>query len=407
MSKSPSVNFLDRTTPPHIFTLIVLAGMSAMVMNLFLPSLPQMAKHFGVADGVMALSVPLFLYVSGTLQIFIGPISDRYGRRPILLGGITIFLLATIGCIMATNVTAFLVFRMLQASIAVCMVLSRAVIRDSFDQERSASMLAYVTMGMAVVPMISPALGGLLDEAFGWRANFWLFLGAGMALFTLVWFDLGETAKPSGLTLSQQFKEYPELLRSPRFWGYCLSSAFSSGAFFAYLGGGPFVGSEVFGMSPKWVGFFFGAPALGYFAGNWFTGRNAQRMGVNKLILLGAIGVTIGTGLMLILFLAGFGSATTFFGLMTLVGLGNGMVIPNATAGMLSVRPHLAGTASGLGGAIMIGGGACLASLAVFLLKPESGAYPLILIMLVTSISAVLAILSVYRRDARLKAVEQ
>lgn len=404
MQNKPTIRFLDHSTPPHIFTLIVLAGMSAMVMNMFLPSLPQMSKHFGVSDGIMALSVPLFLYVSSVLQLIIGPISDRFGRRPILLLGIAVFMLGTVGCILATNATMFLFFRMVQASIAVCMVLSRAVIRDSFDQEQSASMLAYVTMGMAVVPMISPAIGGLLDELFGWKANFWAFLIAGGCLFSLVWRDLGETVKPSGLTLTQQFKEYPELLRSPRFWGYCLASAFSSGAFFAYLGGGPFVGSVVFGMSPKWVGIFFGAPAVGYFAGNWYTGRNAQRLGVNRLILAGALAVSIGAAMMLLVFWAGFGTPATFFGLMTIVGLGNGMVIPNATAGMLSVRPHLAGTASGLGGAIMIGGGACLASLAVFLLKPETGAYPLILIMLVTSMSAVVAILTVYRREARLKA---
>ena len=381
-----------------------MAGMSAMVMNMFLPSLPQMSTFFGVDDGVMALSVPLFLFVSAILQIFIGPVSDRMGRRPVLLVGIAIFMLATIGCILATNITVFLIFRMIQAAIAVCMVLSRAVIRDSFDQEQSASMIAYVTMGMAVVPMISPAIGGFLDELFGWKANFWAFFFVGGALFALVWRDLGETVKPSGLTLTQQFKEYPELLRSPRFWGYCMASALSSGAFFAYLGGGPFVGSVVFGMSPKWVGVFFGAPAVGYFAGNWITGRNAKRLGVNKLILWGAIAVSCGTALMLGLFLIGFGSPLTFFGLMTCVGLGNGMVIPNATAGMLSVRPHLAGTASGLGGAIMIGGGAGLASLAVFLLKPETGAYPLILIMMFTSMAAVVAILGVYRREARIKA---
>lgn len=404
MQNKPVIRFLDRSTPPHIFTLIFMAGMSAMVMNMFLPSLPQMSTFFGVDDGVMALSVPLFLFVSAILQIFIGPVSDRMGRRPVLLVGIAIFMLATIGCILATNITVFLIFRMIQAAIAVCMVLSRAVIRDSFDQEQSASMIAYVTMGMAVVPMISPAIGGFLDELYGWKANFWAFFFVGGALFALVWRDLGETVKPSGLTLTQQFKEYPELLRSPRFWGYCMASALSSGAFFAYLGGGPFVGSVVFGMSPKWVGVFFGAPAVGYFAGNWITGRNAKRLGVNKLILWGAIAVSCGTALMLGLFLIGFGSPLTFFGLMTCVGLGNGMVIPNATAGMLSVRPHLAGTASGLGGAIMIGGGAGLASLAVFLLKPETGAYPLILIMMFTSMAAVVAILGVYRREARIKA---
>jgi DHA1 family bicyclomycin/chloramphenicol resistance-like MFS transporter len=406
MQNKPVIRFMDRSTPPHIFTLIFMAGMSAMVMNMFLPSLPQMSKYFGVTNGVMALSVPLFLFVSAVLQIFIGPISDRMGRRPVLLVGIAIFLLATIGCIISTNITVFLIFRMIQAAIGVCMVLSRAVIRDSFDQEQSASMIAYVTMGMAIVPMISPAIGGFLDEIFGWQANFWAFFLVGTALFALVWYDLGETVKPSGLTLTQQFKEYPELLGSPRFWGYCMASALSSGAFFAYLGGGPFVGSVVFGMSPKWLGIFFGAPAIGYFTGNWITGRNARRLGVNKLILWGALAVSGGTAVMLLVFLAGFGSPFTFFGLMTMVGLGNGMVIPNATAGMLSVRPHLAGTASGLGGAIMIGGGAGLASLAVFLLKPETGAYPVILIMMFTSMASVLAILTVYRREARLKATD-
>lgn len=404
MQKKPVIRFLDRSTPPHIFTLIFMAGMSAMVMNMFLPSLPQMSKFFGVEDGIMAMSVPLFLFVSAFLQIFIGPISDRMGRRPVLLVGIAIFMVASVGCVFATNVWWFLGFRMIQAAIAVCMVLSRAVIRDSFDQEQSASMLAYVTMGMAVVPMVSPAIGGLLDELFGWQANFWAFLIVGSALFALVWRDLGETVKPSGLTLVQQFREYPELLRSPRFWGYCLASAFSSGAFFAYLGGGPIVGAVVFGMSPLWVGICLGAPAVGYFAGNWITGRNAARLGVNKLILWGSLGVTFGTAMMLIFFWVGLGSPLTFFGLMTFVGLGNGMVIPNATAGMLSVRPHLAGTASGLGGAIMVGGGAALSLLAVFLLRPEWGAYPLILIMLITALAAVVAILSVYRREARIAA---
>lgn len=374
-----------------------------MVMNMFLPSLPLMADYYGTDYGFMQLSVPLFLAVSAVLQIFIGPVSDKLGRRPVLLWGIGLFMLATLGCIFAPNAGVFLGFRMAEATIAVCMVLSRAVIRDSFNQEDSASMIAYVTMGMAVVPMISPVIGGLLDEFFGWHSTFWVFFLFGGGLLLLVWADLGETAVSSGLTLNQQFREYPELLRSPRFWGYSMASGLCSGAFFAYLGGGPFVGSVVFGMSPKWVGFFFGAPAIGYFLGNWITGRNAQRLGVNLLILAGTISVSFGCALMLVVFLMGYGSPVTFFGLMTLVGLGNGMVIPNATAGILSVRPHLAGTASGLGGAIMIGGGAALASLVGFLLSPQTGAYPLILVMLCTALAALVSILLVYRREARIK----
>ncbi|WP_299962722.1 multidrug effflux MFS transporter [uncultured Roseobacter sp.] len=402
MRSTPDVRFLDRSTPPHIATLILLAGMSAMVMNMFLPSLRNMAEDFQTDYGTMNLSVGLYLGISAVLQVIIGPLSDKLGRRPVLLGGLFIFLLATIGCILATNATMFLFFRMCQATVAVAMVLSRATVRDMFAQDKAASMIGYVTMGMALVPMVAPMIGGLLDELFGWRANFWAFLLLGAMTLWLAWADQGETAQQSGKTLPEQFREYPELLCSPRFWGYSLSAAFCSGAFFAYLGGGSFVGEVVFGMSPFWVGVYFGAPAVGYFFGNMLTGLIAQRAGVNRLILIGSLINAGGMLLSLSLFLIGQGTALSFFGLMVFVGLGNGLVIPNATAGMLSVRPHLAGSASGLGGAIMIGGGGALSVLAGKLLTPETGALPLLYIMAATSVAAVTAILVVYRRERRL-----
>lgn len=402
MQNPPPIRFLDRTTPPHIATLILLSGMSAMVMNMFLPSLPNMTAYFQTEYGVMQLSVGLYLGVSAILQILIGPISDKFGRRPVILFGLSIFLIATLGCIYAPTAEIFLAFRVCQAMVAVAMVLSRAAVRDMFEQDKAASMIGYVTMGMAIVPMISPMLGGVLDELFGWRANFWaLFIMGAMTLW-LAWADQGETATKSGKTLTQQFGEYPALLTSPRFWGYSLAAGFCSGAFFAYLGGGPFVGSVVFGLSPFWVGIYFGAPALGYFFGNMFTGMLAQRVGINKLVLIGSLINAFGVFLSLLIFLLGHGSALSFFGLMTFVGLGNGLVIPNATAGMLSVRPHLAGSASGLGGAIMIGGGAGLSMLAGASLGPETGAFPLLYIMLATSTAAVLSILMVYRRERRI-----
>ncbi|WP_299554012.1 multidrug effflux MFS transporter [uncultured Tateyamaria sp.] len=402
MQAPHKVRFLDRTTPPHIATLILLAGVSAMVMNMFLPSLPNMTAYFDTEYRLMQLSVALYLAVSAIMQTIIGPISDNLGRRKVLMWGIGLFMLATLGCIFAPSAEVFLFFRMCQAVIAVAMVLSRAIIRDLYDQDHSASMIGYVTMGMAVVPMISPGIGGVLDEVFGWKSVFWFFFLTGGLLLWLVHSDVGETAQPSSKSLVGQFKEYPELLRSPRFWGYSLAAAFCSGSFFAYLGGAPFVGTEVFGMSPAQLGFFFGAPAIGYFIGNGLSGRFATQFGVNRLVLWGTLANAIGTFLSLAIFLAGVGTPVSFFGMMTFVGLGNGLVIPNATAGMLSVRPHLAGTASGLGGAIMIGGGAALSTLAGFLLTPETGAYPLLYIMCITGICALLAIGAVYRRERRL-----
>jgi len=155
-------------------------------------------------------------------------------------------------------------------------------------------------------------------------------------------------------------------------------------------------------MSPATLGLFFGAPALGYFLGNFITGRFATRYGVDRMVLWGCIANASGGAISLLIFSAGYGSPLSFFGMMTLVGLGNGLSIPNATAGMLSVRPHLAGTASGLGGAIMIGGGAGLSAWVGVLLTPETGAFPLLWMMFITALLGLCAILLVIRRARKL-----
>ncbi len=402
MTDLPRAEFLNRATPPHVLTLVTLAGSQAMAVNMFLPSLPAMAEHFGTEYSVIQLSVALFLASSGVLQILIGPLSDRFGRRPILLAGFGMFSLATIGCIFAPNVVVFLMFRMLQASIAVGMVLSRAIVRDMYDQEKSASVIGYVTMGMSIVPMLTPALGGVLQENFGWQASFWTLLITGLAVVVLIWADSGETNQSQSVSLAAQVRDYPILLTSQRFWGYAASAALSSGAFFAYLGGAPFVGVQVYGLAPDVFGLYFGAPALGYLVGNGLTGRYSARVGINRMILAGSILASVGIATALILSLVGYHAAIAFFAPMTFLGLGNGLVIPNATAGLLSVRPQLAGTASGLGGALMILGGAGLSALAGTFLDPQSGPYPLLSIQLTVILSSIVAIVWVMRREKRL-----
>ncbi|MGR3641378.1 multidrug effflux MFS transporter [Alterinioella nitratireducens] len=399
MSSLPRGRYLDRATPPHISTLIALTGIGALSMNVFLPSLPAMAEYFNADYALMQLSVSLYLAVNAVLQLFIGPISDRFGRRPVLLISLALFSLATLGCILAPTAVSFLVFRMGQAVIVSGLVLGRAVVRDMVPQAEAASMIGYVTMGMAVVPMIGPAFGGVLDQAFGWQANFILLLVAGLAVLALTWADLGETARSTTASFRDQVREYPELFASRRFWGYCLSATFASGAFFAFIGGAPFVGTDVFGLNSVQVGFAVGAPALGYFTGNFISGRYSVRKGVNWMITVGAMISTLGMLIPFVLALAGISTALSFFGSVTLVGLGNGMLMPNANAGMLSVRPHLAGSASGIGGAIMIFGGACLSAYAGWLLGPGSSAMPLIVIMLISSALALVAILYTMYRE--------
>ncbi|WP_274836968.1 multidrug effflux MFS transporter [Phaeobacter gallaeciensis] len=405
MTTTPRMNTSPRAprTAPHIGTLILLAGISALAMNVFLPSLPGMAVYFEVDYRLMQLSVALYLAVNAVVQILVGPISDKMGRRPVILASIILFLMATLGCIFAPNAEIFLFFRMAQAAIAATMVLSRAAVRDIYDTDKAASMIGYVTMGMAVVPMISPAIGGILDQIFGWQANFWLLVVLALGTYALTYFDFGETAQKSGKTLLAQFKEYPELFRSPRFWGYSLASGLASGAFFAYLGGAPFVGTQVYGLDPATLGICFAAPAVGYFLGNFVSGRFSMAFGVNRMVLWGCIINGVGVAISLGIALAGLDSLYTFFGFMTCVGLGNGMAIPNATAGAISVRPHLAGSASGLSGAIMIGGGAGLSAMAGWVLVPGATAVPLLAIMFVTAVLGLLAIILVIQREKSLQ----
>lgn len=389
-------------TPPHLLTLVALSGIAALSMNVFLPSLPGMARDFGVDYGVMQLSVSAYIGATAVLQLLAGPISDRFGRRPAVLGGLMIFLLATAGTLMADTAGMFLLFRMAQAAVATCMLVPRAVVRDLHEGEAAASMLGYVTMGMAVVPMIAPVLGGILDEAFGWQANFAMMGALGVLVLIITWRDMGETVRGGGTPMRQQIANYPVLARSVRFWGYCGAATLSAGCFFAYLGGAPYVGQHVFGLTPAEVGYFFAAPSIGYLLGNAISGRFSAHIGLNRMILWGAIICLAALAGALAADLSGIVSPWIFFGAIAFMGLGNGMVMPNANTGMMSVRPELAGTASGLGGALTVAGGAALSALAGALLTPGAGATPLLAIMVASAIGALIAILRVLRRERQL-----
>ncbi|MDF1599911.1 multidrug effflux MFS transporter [Mesorhizobium sp. YIM 152430] len=388
-------------TPPHIFTLVMATASSALAMNVFLPSLPAMARHFDADYSVVQLAVALYLVATAVLQLLIGPASDRFGRRPVLLICFAVFLVGTLAAIFAPTIEILLFCRILQAFSAAGMVLSRAIIRDTVGPDQAASKIGYVTMGMTLVPMIGPVIGGFLDELYGWQSTFLLTLAFGVTAFAIIWIDLGETNLRPSSSLFAQVRSYPELIKSERFWGYTLTAAFTSGTFFAFLGGGPYVASEIFGLSPSQYGFYFGFVSVGYMVGNFLSGRLSSRLGINTMLLTGNIVAATGMSVPLILYFAGYVSPASLFVPVMFVGLGNGMTLPNAMAGIVSVRPHIAGSASGLGGALQIGGGAGLSMLAGALLGPETGPAPLLWIMLASSCLGIVASLYVLNVAAR------
>ena len=317
MASSPSVRFLDRTTPPHILTLTLLAGISALNMSIFLPSLSGMTDYFGTSYATMQIAVSGYLLATAVLQFVIGPISDKIGRRPVVLVSLAIFVFATLSAMLSTTAETFLFFRLLQAAVATSISLSRAIVRDMFDDRKAASMIGYVTMGMALVPMLGPVLGGAIDQAFGWQMIFFALSLMGMGVLALSYFDLGETVRGGGTAFSDQLRTYPEIITSPRFWGYTAAAAFGSGAFFALLGGASYVSSTVFNLSPFWSGVAIGAPAIGYATGNGLSGRFTERFGINRMALAGTIITLCGLIVSLILTLLGISGPLLFFGFVT------------------------------------------------------------------------------------------
>lgn len=394
-------NFLNRSKPPSVFTLVIIASISILSMNMLLPALPSMTTYFKTDYSVMQLSITGYLAMTGLLQIFFGPLSDRYGRRPVILTGLTIFILASFICMLATNIEIFLFGRILQTSAATGIVLSRAIVRDLYSTNEAASMLGYVTVGMMVVPMFSPLIGGFLDQYFQWQAIFAVMIAFSGICLVIVYFDLGETNNNKSNSFAEQIKSYPELLKSRRFWGYTLTASFTSGAYFTLLGGGPFVATEHFHLNPTEFGSFFLFIATGYLIGNFASGKFSTRIGINKMMIFGGIASCIGLCISIVIILLGYASAVSFFGSMFFVGVGNGLTLPNANAGMVSVRPKLAGSASGLGGAVMIGGGSAMAAYVTSILTIESGPLPLVAFMLITSILALLNTFYVIFVEAR------
>ena len=276
------------STRPHLLTLVIAAAVSALAMTMFVPAVPSIARDFATDPALVQLGLSIYLVTTAIVQLAVGPMADLKGRRPVLLYAMMLFVLGTAICVFAPNVTWFLIGRVLQGASSAGLVLSRTIIRDLYGRERAASMIGYVVMAMAVAPMIGPWIGGVIDETFGWRGIF-ILLGAVGILSTLaIWFDLAETNATLGRPIREQIEAYRSLGGNRAYWIFAATGAFASGVFFAFLGAAPQVADTVLGMTPSRYGAWFAFCAGGYALGNFLSGRFAERMGLERMILLGA-----------------------------------------------------------------------------------------------------------------------
>ena len=371
--------------------LIAIAAIGPLALNMFVPSMPGLQQTFNVTAGVVQLTLSVYLAGIAICQLLYGPLSDRYGRRPMVLAGLGIFVAASVACALATSIEMLIIARGFQAiGGASGMILSRAIVRDLFSREKSASIIGYITMAWVLAPMVAPSIGGVLDQWFNFRAGFWLLATIGSLVFMAALLRLPETnlqLQPDASLI--RIKLYMELLRNAAFRGYTATIAFGSAVFFCYLAVAPFIMVTVRGYSPIEYGMWFACSALGYMGGNFFSGRFSERLGNDRMIRIGNLLTLAGAVLLVGFATTGFQHPATLFLPMALCAFGNGLTIPNGITAAISVDPKNIGSGAGLAGFIQMTLGAT-ASQAVGYVQPtwiNAGFW----VMLVAALIAALA----------------
>ncbi|MGD1887380.1 MAG: multidrug effflux MFS transporter [Cohaesibacteraceae bacterium] len=381
MVSTPSTDVPVRARPSTLL-LVAIVSISPLTMNIYLPSLPGMVADFQASEAQVQLTLSVYLFAVAVIQLIIGPLSDRYGRKPVLVVGLASFLAATLVCRFAPTIDILIIGRAFQA-IGGCagLVLGRAMVREVSSRDGAASLLGYVLMGMAISQIIGPTIGGVLDGVYGWQASFDLLFFIGVVLLGLRLFVLREThhERTTSLAVSALARSHAALLSEGRFWAYSMTGALASSVFFAFVGGAPIISQRDFGLTPVTFGLYFAFIAAGYAAGNFLSGRYSTHIGTATMILYGNVLALAAVVLIAVLLGLGFWHPLSLFGPMFIVSLANGLTMPNSISGALSVRPDLAGTASGVSGSALVGMGALSTVVVGWTL--HQGVWPLIIIM--------------------------
>ncbi len=378
--------------PPRLSTLILLTALSTVTLNIFVPSMVNIAADLNSDYSVVSLSVGIYLAAMTIVQLVVGPLSDRIGRRPVLLGALVFFAAASIGCALAPNVQTFLFFRMLQSIMVAGYVLSMAVVRDTTNEQDSASRIGYISMAMAMAPLLGPVVGGLLDTQFGWRSIFYTLAGLGVALFFWCLKDLEETKAAPVVSADSNNETIWDLLKESRFWAYALCTTFSTANLYIFLTGAPLIAELEFGISTTEMGLYLATGTAGYMFGSYLSGRYASTTDPLLMMLSGRVITVIGLSIALVASLLNALPVWLFFASIVAVGIGNGLTMPSSNARTMSIRPALAGGAAGVSGAVIVAIGAPLSMLTGILLPDENASTALLILMLLVTIISLLAV---------------
>jgi DHA1 family bicyclomycin/chloramphenicol resistance-like MFS transporter len=382
--------------------LIAMTGVSSLSLNILVPAIPSLVIKFAADPADVGLTVSLYLLGLAVAQLVFGPLSDRFGRRPVVLTGLFLATIASTAAIFAGSIASLVIWRVVQSlGASTGQTIGRAIIRDLYERERAAAMIGLVASVVVLMPMAAPMIGGILDTLFGWESIFVFSAALCGCIFAWAVIALPETRKDLSATGERNRfgSDLRALAASPRFLGYALCAGLGSAPFFSFLGGTPHVVVSMLGRTSAEYGLWFFFPAAGFMAGNFMVSRLAARFGIDALIWWGIVLTIAGALINAAAYVAfpGWEMAAIFIPHI-IIGFGNGLLLPTAMAGAVSIRPQVAGTASGITGFIQMAIGAGAAQLSGTVVAQASTAMPMLLLMLVFGLATGAAVFALVTR---------
>ncbi len=369
-----------------ILLLAMVSALGPVAMQILLPAIPIIKDSFTVSTAVAQLTLSLSMAAIAVATLAYGPLSDRYGRKPVLVAGMIITIIGSILCVLAPSIELLIAGRIVQAAGgAVGMVVARAIVRDVYDAREAASVIATLVMVMVVMPMLSPAVGGELMVRLDWHSVFVLVAIISALLLGLLVYALPETLRePVIFTgVGDMLRSYQALMRVRVFQGYSLSVAFVSVVFFSFIAAAPEIMVSVFERPATEYGYYFIIIPLGFMIGNYVTRYYGRKFGIQRMIDYGSQISLAGIGLAIILQLLGLHHPAALFLPIAVAIFGNGITLPNAQAGAINAAPHMAGSASGLTGFMQMAFSAVAAQAVALIFNGT--VYPMLVLMLLAS----------------------